>query len=88
DDTSRRKMRYQFEKLRRKAARAQAEREEIVGRHTELLCNWLHPERDLQERRLSFLTFAARFGPEASGLVERLLGEIRHPCPDHQVVFL
>lgn len=84
-DTSRRKMLYQFEKLRRKAARAQAEREEIVGRHTELLCNWLHPERDLQERRLSFLTFAARYGRP---LVERLLSEVKHPCPDHQVVFL
>ena len=84
-DTSRRKMLYQFEKLRRKAARAQAEREEIVGRHTELLCNWLHPERDLQERRLSFLTFAARYGQP---LVERLLGEVKHPCPDHQVILL
>ena len=84
-DTSRRKMLYQFEKLGRKAARAQATREEIVGRHTELLCNWLHPEKDLQERRLSFLTFAARFGQP---LVERLLGEIKHPCPDHQVILL
>ncbi|MGH9777603.1 MAG: bacillithiol biosynthesis cysteine-adding enzyme BshC [Candidatus Acidiferrales bacterium] len=84
-ETSRRKMLYQFEKLRRKAARAQAEREETVGRHTDLLCNWLHPERDLQERRLSFLTFAAQFGQP---LVERLLGEIRHPCPDHQVILL
>jgi bacillithiol biosynthesis cysteine-adding enzyme BshC len=87
-DTSRRKMLYQFEKLRRKAARAQAEREEIVARHTELLGNWLHPEKDLQERRLSFLTFVARFGPEASGLVERLLNEGNFPCPDHQVIFL
>ncbi|MGH9813140.1 MAG: bacillithiol biosynthesis protein BshC, partial [Candidatus Acidiferrales bacterium] len=84
-ETSRRKMLYQFEKLRRKAARAQAEREEIVGRHTELLCNWLHPEKDLQERRLSFLTFVARFGQP---LVERLLREIKHPCPDHQVILL
>ncbi len=87
-ETGRRKMLYQFEKLRRKAARAQAEREEIVGRHTDVLSNWLHPERDLQERRLSFLTFVARHGPEASGLVERLLGEVKHPCPDHQVIFL
>ncbi len=84
-DTSRRKMLYQFEKLRRKAARAQAEREEIVGRHTDVLLNWLHPERDLQERRLSFLTFVARHGQP---LVERLLGEVKHPCPDHQVIFL
>ncbi len=84
-ETSRRKMLYQFEKLRRKAARAQAGREEIVARHTDLLCNWLHPEKDLQERRLSFLTFAARFGQP---LVERLLGEVKHPCPDHQVIFL
>ncbi|HXE75134.1 MAG TPA: bacillithiol biosynthesis cysteine-adding enzyme BshC [Candidatus Xenobia bacterium] len=84
-ETSRRKMAYQLEKIRRKAARARAEREAIIGRHTEVLAHWLYPERDLQERRVSFLSFVARHGRV---LVERLLGKVKHPCRDHQVVFL
>ncbi len=84
-ENSRRKMLYQLEKIRRKAARAQAEREAIIGRHAQVLSHWLYPERDLQERRVSFLSFVAQQG---RGLVERLLGEVKPPCRDHQVVFL
>ncbi len=84
-ETSRRKMVYQLEKIRRKAARAQAEREAIIGRHASILSNWLYPERDLQERRIGFLSFVARYGRP---LVERLLSEVDHPCRDHQIVFL
>ncbi len=84
-ENSRRKMLYQLEKIRRKAARAQAEREAIIGRHAQLLSHWLYPERDLQERRVNFLSFVAQHGKP---VVERLLGEVNHPCRDHQVVFL
>ncbi len=84
-ENSRRKMLYQLEKIRRKAARAQAEREAIIGRHAQVLSHWLYPERDLQERRVSFLSFVAQQGKP---VVERLLGEVKPPCRDHQVVFL
>ncbi len=84
-ETSLRKMLYQVEKVRRKAARAQADREAIIGRHAGVLSHWLYPERDLQERRVSFLSFVAQHGKP---LVERLLGEVKYPCRDHQVIFL
>ncbi len=84
-DTSRRKMLYQLDKLRRKAARAQAERTEIIGRHLDALSNSLCPNRELQERRLNFLSFVARHGEE---LVGRLFEQVNFPCRDHQVIFL
>lgn len=84
-DTSRRKISYQFGKIRRKAARAQAEREEIVERHVRALLNNLYPHRGLQERTTNFLSFIARHGPD---LVPRLLAEVSFPCRDHQVIFL
>jgi uncharacterized protein YllA (UPF0747 family) len=70
-ENSRRKMLYQLEKIRRKAARAQGEREAIIGRHAQVLSHWLYPERDLQERRVSFLSFVAQQG---KAVMERLLG--------------
>ncbi|MGH9863684.1 MAG: bacillithiol biosynthesis cysteine-adding enzyme BshC, partial [Candidatus Acidiferrales bacterium] len=76
-DTSRRKMLYQLEKLRHKAARAQAERTEIIGRHLDMLSNSLCPHRELQERRLNFLSFVARHGQE---LVDRLFEQVSFPC--------
>lgn len=84
-ETSRRKMLYQFNKIRHKAARAQAEREAVVARHVEILTNSLFPGRTLQERRLSFLSFVARYGRD---LVPRLLEQVNFPCRDHQVIFL
>ncbi len=83
--TSRRKMLYQFDKLRGKAARAHAARKEILERHLETLCNALYPHHHLQERRYSFLSFVARHGTE---LVPRLKQHVSLPCRDHQVIFL
>ena len=84
-ETSRRKMLYQFGKIRRKAGRAQAERTEIIERHLGMLVHSLYPQRGLQERQLNFLSFAARYGV---GLVERLREQGSVPCRDHQVIFL
>lgn len=83
--TSRRKMLYQLGKIRRQAARAQAEREETLDRHLAVLVSALYPHRGLQERHLSVLSFVARHGLP---LVERLLAEASVPCRDHQVIFL
>jgi len=84
-DTSRRKMLYQFHKLRGKAARAQVSREQIIDRHLNTLFNHLYPHRGLQERRVNLLSFVARHGQE---LVGRLLEQVNLPCRDHQVIFL
>jgi bacillithiol biosynthesis cysteine-adding enzyme BshC len=84
-ETSRKKMLYQLEKLRRKAERAQAERNEIIARHAATLMPALYPGGGLQERRVSFLSFAARHG---EALVQRLLDEASVPSRDHHVIFL
>jgi len=82
-ETSRRKMLYQFSKLRGKAARAQAERAEIIDRHAAVLTNALYPERGLQERRMNFLSLVAGHGGEAVGRLEK---QMCFPCRDHQVI--
>ena len=84
-ETSRRKMLYQFEKLRGQAARAQAERIEIVDRHLALLLNALYPAHGLQERRMNILSVVARHGREVVGRLEK---EMCFPCRDHQVIVL
>jgi len=82
-ETSRRKMLYQYSKLRAKAARAQAERAGIIDRHAALLTNALYPERGLQERRMNFLSLVARHGREVVGRLEK---QMCFPCRDHQVI--
>lgn len=82
-ETSRRKMLYQFAKLQGKAARAQAERSEIIDRHRAVLVNALYPERGLQERRMNFLSLMARHGREVMGRLEK---QMCFPCRDHQVI--
>lgn len=84
-ETSRRKMLYQFSKIRGKVARAQAERTGVVHRHVNMLWNSLYPQRVLQERRLNFLNFAARHG---TSLVSCLLEEEKLLCRDHLVIHL
>ncbi|MFQ5723492.1 MAG: bacillithiol biosynthesis cysteine-adding enzyme BshC [Terriglobia bacterium] len=84
-ETSRRKMLYQYGKIRRKTARAQAGRTEIVDHHLEILLNALYPHRGLQERRMNFLSIVARQG---QGVLGRLLAQVDFPCRDHQVILL
>jgi len=84
-DTSSRKMLYQFQKIRGKAASARAGREGLVDRHLDILLNALYPGRGLQERQISFLNFVAR---EGQSLVPRLLEQIQTQGRDHQVIFL
>ena len=82
-ETSRRKMLYQYNKIRGKVARAQAERTGIVERHAALLHNSLYPHRTLQERQVNFLSFVARFG---RSLVPQLLERDDLLSRDHLVV--
>jgi len=84
-ETSRRKMLYQFGKLRGQAARAQAARIEIVERHVALLLNALYPAHGLQERQMNILSVVARHGREVVGRLDK---EMCFPCRDHQVIVL
>lgn len=63
-DTAKRKMLYQFGKLRAKSGRAADMRTGILSRHEQTIREALYPHNDFQERSLSLLPFLARNGIE------------------------
>jgi bacillithiol synthase len=84
-ETSRSKMQHQLEKLYSQAARAEAQKGEVVSRHAELLSQSLYPDKGLQERGVGGIYFLARYG---SDLLQKLYQTIRSDCHDHQVIEL
>ena len=80
---SRKKIAYQLEKMRAKAARESLRRDERAASEAHRLGQWLYPNRGLQERTLCYPALAAEFGP---GLVESVYNDIVPDCPDHQVL--
>ena len=84
-ETSRSKMQHQLEKLYSQAARAEAQKGEVVSRHAELLSESLYPEKGLQERGVGGIYFLARYG---SDLLHQLYQTIHSDCHDHQVIEL
>ncbi len=83
--TASRKMAYQLNKLRERAARAELRRNELLTRHAATLSGTLYPFGGLQERALSGAEFVARHGFEWLASLTDALDE---DCPDHQVVTL
>jgi len=79
------KMKYQLKRLRGRAARAKLAREEILGRHAEILINALCPEKALQEREVAGIYFLARYGSE---FLQKLYDQVNTDCLDHQVITL
>ena len=71
--------------LRARAARAELRQTEIVGRHAEVLCNLLYPDKTLQEREIAGGFFVARHGAE---LLRCVYDTIHIDCLDHQVISL
>ena len=84
-ETARSKIQYQLERLYTQAARAEAQKGELVTRHTETLSQALYPEKGLQERSIGGVYFMARYGRE---LLQQLYDAIHPDCPDHQIVEL
>jgi bacillithiol synthase len=84
-DTAERKMLYQFNKLKGKAARAIDFRDGVLTRHERTIGNMLYPHAELQERELSFLPFLSRQGND---LVDALLKHSGIGAPAHQIVRL
>jgi bacillithiol synthase len=76
------KILYQFERLRRKAAREALRRNERAHQEALYLMNLIYPQKHLQERFYSILPFLAKFGLD---LPTRLLEEATLTCPDHMV---
>jgi len=77
------KMQHQLAQLRSRAARAELRQTEVLGRHADLLCNLLYPNKTLQEREIAGIYFAARYGVE---FLRGLYDTIHTDCLDHQVI--
>jgi len=84
-ETSRRKILYQFQKIRAKAAQADARRSQLLARHLAMLSDSLYPRRGLQERTVNFFSFLACYGVD---LVPRLAAQVNFVSREHQVLFL
>jgi bacillithiol biosynthesis cysteine-adding enzyme BshC len=79
------KMQHQLSQLRSRAARAELRQTEVLSRHADLLCNWLYPNKTLQEREIAGVYFAGRYGTE---FLRELYDTIHSDCLDHQVISL
>jgi len=79
------KIRYQLDRLRERAARAQLRRNEETATHAASLSNSLFPEKQPQERVIGAMSFLGRYGAQ---LLLTLYDAAKTGCPDHQVVYL
>lgn len=83
--TSAAKMRYQFARLRGKAARAELRGSEQLQRHADQLLSALYPRQNPQEREIAGVSFLARHGQQ---LLHTLYDAVQPGCADHQIVYL
>jgi uncharacterized protein YllA (UPF0747 family) len=79
------KMRYQLDRLRERAGRAELRRNEETAAHAALLSNSLYPEKELQERVIGAMSFLGHYGTR---LLLTLYDAAKTGCPDHQTVYL
>jgi len=79
------KVRYQVDRLEKRAAQAELRRTEIIARHATQIENALYPNKSLQEREIAALYFYAYQGPE---LISRLVDLAETRCPEHKVLRL
>ena len=79
------KMRYQIDRLEKRAAQAELRRTEIIIRHAAQIENAVYPNKTLQEREIAGLYFYAKYGPE---LISRLVELAQTRCPEHKVLVL
>ncbi len=84
-ETARSKIEYQLERLQSQAARAEAQKSELVTRHAETLSQALYPDKGLQERGIGGIYFLARYGRE---FLQQLHDSIQPDCHDHQILEL
>lgn len=82
-ETARSKVEYQLERLSSQAARAEAQKSELVNRKAEFLSQALYPDKNLQERGVGGIFYLARYGPE---FLHQLYDAIQPDCFDHQIL--
>ena len=79
------KVRYQVDRLEKRAAHAELRRSEILARHAAQIENALYPNKALQEREIAALYFYGKGGPE---LINRLVELAQARCSEHKVLRL
>lgn len=84
-ESTRTGMSHQLERLQARVARAEQQRNEVVTRHADALSNALFPQKTLQEREVTGVSFVARYGAE---LLANLYEQVHLDCQDHQVIVL
>jgi bacillithiol synthase len=84
-ETARSKMQHQLKKLYAQAARAEAQKGELVARHADHISQGLYPEKGLQERGIGGVYFLAKYGLELLGQIHSAM---HTDCHDHQVIEL
>jgi bacillithiol biosynthesis cysteine-adding enzyme BshC len=82
-DHSAKKIRYQMDKIARKAGREAMRREKRAARDAESLYGLVYPERHLQERLYSILPLLAQHGLD---LVDTIHDAIELDCCDHRLM--
>jgi bacillithiol synthase len=71
-ERSRQRIEFHLEKLRRKAGRAQEQKNRQISAHEQHLESLLNPHKGLQERELCLLPFLARWGAGGLGELQKL----------------
>jgi bacillithiol synthase len=84
-DRSSGKIRYQLDRIERKAGRESMRRDARAAEDAAYLYHLVYPERHLQERLYSILPFLARHGLD---LMDRLYEAIQPECVDHRLLYL
>jgi bacillithiol biosynthesis cysteine-adding enzyme BshC len=84
-DRAGRKMSYQVERLKARAARAELQRNKVLARHATVLSAALFPHKALAEREIAGVHYLARNGPE---LLRQVYENIHLECVDHQVLWV
>src|SRR5580658_89681 len=83
-ETAQKKITFQFEKLKRKAGRAQALKAGLIAAHQESLESLLYPHKVLQSRELCFLPFLASWGIGGQKELESLSGSSK--LKEHKIL--
>ncbi len=80
------KMRYQVDRLEKRAAQAELRRTEILARHAAQIENALYPRTNrCRSAKSPRVYFYAKHGPE---LINRLMELAQARCPEHKVLRL
>lgn len=82
-ETCHSKMQHQLDKLYAQAARAEAQKGELVNRHALIVSQSLYPNKGLQERTIGGIYFLARYGRD---FLHQLYETIHSDCHDHQII--